>query len=508
MVDFSKPVLATPKVDVLSILNGKIRSVARMVFDSDSGVPDGCVRWSAANNRFEIWSEGGGSWGPLAVTYNINVSTFAGQSSSYYRNANNLNAGAVPLARLPNASTGAKGVVQLSSSTSSTSSTLAATPAAVKAVMDALGGKANSSHSHGVGDLPSASTSARGVVQLSSSTSSTSSTLAATPAAVKAVMDALGGKANSSHSHSVGDLPSASTSAKGAVQLSSSTSSTSTTQAATPSAVKSAYDLAASKANSSHSHSAGDLPSASTGAKGAVQLNSSTSSTSTSQAATPSAVKSAYDLAASKANSSHSHSTGDLPSASTGAKGVVQLSSSTGSTSSTLAATPAAVKAVNDALGVLAGTVGDIGSAVDAIAGGPVFKRKPESTPRASTTLTADPHLANYSMSAGFVWIDGLLRVAAGATGVRLQFSHSGNVGDSAMTYTALGMSSEVIDIEQVSATSVVTVTLNNSYSHVVLVKGWIYLAAAGDLQLRWAASSGATTTLSSGGYIAVSATG
>ena len=455
MVDFSKPVLATPKVDVLSILNGKIQSVARMVFDGDSSIPDECVRWSAANNRFEIWSEGGGSWGPLAATYNINVSTFAGQSSSYYRNANNLNAGAVPLARLPNASTGAKGVVQLSSSTSSTSSTLAATPAAVKAVMDALGGKANSSHSH-----------------------------------------------------SVGDLPSASTSAKGAVQLSSSTSSTSTTQAATPSAVKSAYDLAASKANSSHSHSAGDLPSASTGAKGAVQLNSSTSSTSTSQAATPSAVKSAYDLAASKANSSHSHSTGDLPSASTGAKGVVQLSSSIGSTSSTLAATPAAVKAVNDALGILAGTVGDIGSAVDAIAGGPVFKRKPESTPRASTTLTADPHLANYSMSAGFVWIDGLLRVAAGATGVRLQFSHSGNVGDSAMTYTALGMSSEVIDIEQVSATSVVTVTLNNSYSHVVLVKGWIYLAAAGDLQLRWAASSGATTTLSSGGYIAVSATG
>lgn len=46
-----------------------------------------------------------------------------------------------------------------------------------------------SSHSHGAGDLPSASTSAKGVVQLSTSTSSTSTTLAATASAVKAAYD-------------------------------------------------------------------------------------------------------------------------------------------------------------------------------------------------------------------------------------------------------------------------------------------------------------------------------
>ena len=61
----------------------------------------------------------------------------------------------------------------------------------------------------------------------------------------------------SNHTHGAGDitsgtidvtrLPAASTSAAGVVQLSTSTSSTSTTQAATPSAVKAAYDLAASK---------------------------------------------------------------------------------------------------------------------------------------------------------------------------------------------------------------------------------------------------------------------
>lgn len=61
----------------------------------------------------------------------------------------------------------------------------------------------------------------------------------------------------SSHTHAAGDitsgtiaaarLPSASTSAAGIVQLSSATNSTSTTLAATASAVKAAYDLAASK---------------------------------------------------------------------------------------------------------------------------------------------------------------------------------------------------------------------------------------------------------------------
>jgi len=56
-------------------------------------------------------------------------------------------------------------------------------------------------------------------------------------------------------------------------------------------------------ANASHSHGASDLPSASTSAKGIVQLSTSTSSTSTSLAATPSAVKAAYDLANGKADS-------------------------------------------------------------------------------------------------------------------------------------------------------------------------------------------------------------
>ena len=49
--------------------------------------------------------------------------------------------------------------------------------------------------------------------------------------------------------------PAASTSVAGIVQLSTATNSTSTTLAATASAVKAAHDLAASKADASHTHS-------------------------------------------------------------------------------------------------------------------------------------------------------------------------------------------------------------------------------------------------------------
>ncbi len=73
--------------------------------------------------------------------------------------------------------------------------------------------------------------------------------------------------------------------------------------------------------------------------KGFVQLSSATDSTSESLAATPKAVKAAYDLASGKYTAQD---------ASTAQKGLVKLSSATDSTSETLAATPKAVKAVND----------------------------------------------------------------------------------------------------------------------------------------------------------------
>ncbi|EBX6018135.1 phage tail protein [Salmonella enterica subsp. enterica serovar Dortmund] len=120
--------------------------------------------------------------------------------------------------------------------------------------------------------------------------------------------------------------PDATLTAKGFTQLSSATDSASEVLAATPKAVKAAYDLANGK------YTAQD---ATTAQKGIVQLSSATDSTSEALAATPKAVKAAYDLANGKYTAQD---------ATTAQKGIVQLSSATDSTSETLAATPKAVK--------------------------------------------------------------------------------------------------------------------------------------------------------------------
>ncbi|MBW8944036.1 tail fiber protein [Escherichia coli] len=168
---------------------------------------------------------------------------------------------------------------------------------------------------------PDASLTAKGFTQLSSATNSTSETLAATPKAVKAAYDLANGKYTAQD---------ATTARKGLVQLSSATNSTSETLAATPKAVKAAYDLANGK------YTAQD---ATTARKGLVQLSSATNSDSETLAATPKAVKVAYDLANGKYTAQN---------ATTARKGLVQLSSATNSDSETLAATPKAVKSAYD----------------------------------------------------------------------------------------------------------------------------------------------------------------
>ncbi|WP_334612845.1 tail fiber protein, partial [Escherichia coli] len=156
---------------------------------------------------------------------------------------------------------------------------------------------------------PDATLTAKGFTQLSSATNSISETLAATPKAVKAAYDLDNGKYTAQD---------ATTARKGVVQLSSAIDSTSETLAATPKAVKAAYDLANGK------YTAQD---ATTARKGVVQLSSAIDSTSETLAATPKAVKAAYDLANGKYTAQD---------ATTARKGVVQLSSAIDSTSETL----------------------------------------------------------------------------------------------------------------------------------------------------------------------------
>ena len=148
---------------------------------------------------------------------------------------------------------------------------------------------------------PDATLTEKGFTQLSSATNSTSETLAATPKAVKAAYDLAAGKAPASHTHpwnQITGVPSASLTAKGTVQLSSATNSESETEAATPKAVKALHDMLTSKYTGQD---------ATTGRKGIVQLSSATNSNSETLAATPKAVKTAYDLANSKASAAHTH---------------------------------------------------------------------------------------------------------------------------------------------------------------------------------------------------------
>ncbi|HGT5839985.1 TPA: tail fiber protein [Escherichia coli] len=324
----------------------------------------------------------------------------------------------------PDATLTEKGFTQLSSATNSTSETLAATPKAVKAAYDLAAGKAAASHTHPwnqITGVPSASLTAKGTVQLSSATNSESETEAATPKAVKALHDMVTSKYTGQD---------ATTGRKGIVQLSSATNSNSETLAATPKAVSDALSMAFVKPTTSlgetdlntlgrkedagdyyqqsdsgartdrnypvekagelrirvgawgfcqHEYTSWDPPrkfirtvtgnfngngpwsewvevtntDATTGRKGIVQLSSDTNSNSETLAATPRAVKAAYDLAAGKAAASHTHPWNQItgvPSASLTAKGTVQLSSATNSESETEAATPKAVKALHDML--------------------------------------------------------------------------------------------------------------------------------------------------------------
>ncbi|STB59286.1 phage tail fiber protein [Citrobacter freundii] len=135
-----------------------------------------------------------------------------------------------------------------------------------------------------------ATTSQKGLVRLNGGVTDDDNTLAATSGAVKIAYDVAIAAANIANGKWT--PVDATTSVKGIVQLSSAINSTSTTQAATPSAVKQAYDLAGTK------WLAVD---ATTSQKGIVRLNGGVTNADDTVAATAGAVKIAYDAATSPA---------------------------------------------------------------------------------------------------------------------------------------------------------------------------------------------------------------
>ena len=157
----------------------------------------------------------------------------------------------------------------------------------------------------------------------------------------------------------------ATTAVAGAVQLSDSTSTTSSILAATPTAVKAAYDLA----NAALPKAGGTMTGAITAAAGGiifsdastvVAISNSTSTTSSTTAASATAVKGAYDLAALALPLAGGTVTGDITFSGAGvgivfgnASTVEAISDSTSTTSSIIAASATAVKSSYD-LAVLA----------------------------------------------------------------------------------------------------------------------------------------------------------
>lgn len=121
------------------------------------------------------------------------------------------------------------------------------------------------------------------------------------------------------HTHAI---DTATTSRSGIVQLESSTGSQAEDRAATPKAVKAAYDKAIEAINAARGINIPSVGTASTSRAGIVMLDNSTDSQSEDRAATPKAVKTAYDKAVEAANAVRAFS---IPTASTSRAGIVQL---------------------------------------------------------------------------------------------------------------------------------------------------------------------------------------
>ncbi|EAT3825905.1 phage tail protein [Salmonella enterica] len=187
-----------------------------------------------------------------------------------------------------------------------TAVTLTVDPSIVLATRDYVDARLDE-HEHST-NHPDATLTQKGFTQLSNATDSDDETKAATP---KAVKEAMAEARNHTHTwNQITGAPDGTLTQKGIVKLNSATDSTSTTEAATPSAVKAAMDKANAAAPANHTHvwnQVTGVPDGTLTQKGIVKLNNATDSTSTTEAATPSAVKAAMDKASAAAPANHTH---------------------------------------------------------------------------------------------------------------------------------------------------------------------------------------------------------
>ena len=224
---------------------------------------------------------------------------------------------AVTNTTITSSSTSTAGIVQLTDATNSTSTTTAATPNAVKSAYD-LADTANTNAAAAQSTADGAQTHAEGAFTQANTNSTsdyTNVSITAGDYGSAVIIPVLHLEANGRVSAVTNTtITSSSTSTAGIVQLTDATNSTSTTTAATPNAVKSAYDLA-STANTNAATAQSTADGAQTHAEAAfTQANTNASSITTTNSRLDSAfghANGAFDAANTKFASAGGTISGD-----------------------------------------------------------------------------------------------------------------------------------------------------------------------------------------------------
>jgi hypothetical protein len=322
--------------------------------------------FNTTSNGLFIWN--GTSW--VDVTTGIAVQTISGASPITVDNTDPTN----PVVGIDAASTTQPGAVQLNDTVTSTSTTEAATANAVKTAYD----KADAA-------IPNATFTAAGelIVGIGAGTYSV-----LTAGATDYILQSNGDGTLSWVENSVGDVSSvtgtapiqvdntdpqnpvisadaASTTASGVVQLNDTVTSTSTTEAATANAVKTAYDAALNSVqtvsgtapiqvdNTDPQNLVVSADAATTSALGVVQVGTNIDVTA-GTISVPAATTAAQGAVQVGTNIGVASGVISVANSSTSGKGVVQLNNSTNNSSTDLALTAAQGKALQDQIDALA----------------------------------------------------------------------------------------------------------------------------------------------------------